>query len=70
MLIFNYGFREGRGTGTAKLEAKLVQQLTRIAHEPLFQVFLDVRKVYDSPAPPGRSSDGGKGGWGGTIINT
>ena len=28
------------------LEAKLVQQLAGLAHEPLFQVFLDVRKVY------------------------
>ena len=43
-----YGFRAGRGTGIAKLEVKLAQKLTGIAHEPLFQVFLDVRKVYDS----------------------
>ena len=43
-----HGFRAVMGTGTATLEAKLVQQLAGIAHEPLFQVFLDVRKVYDS----------------------
>ena len=43
-----YEFRLGRGTGTDTLEAKLVQQLVGIAHEPLFQVFLDVRKVYKS----------------------
>ena len=44
-----YGFREGRGEGTATLEANLKQQLTRLSHDPLFQVFLDVRKVYESP---------------------
>ena len=36
------------GMGTATLEAKLTQQLACLTHEPLFQVFLDVRKVYDS----------------------
>ena len=30
------------------MEAKLAHQLEGIAHEPLFQVFLDVREVYDS----------------------
>ena len=34
-----YGFWEGRGMGTANLEAKLDQQLADLAHEPLFQVF-------------------------------
>ena len=43
-----HGFRAGRGTGMAILESKLVQNLVGIAHEPLFQVFLDVRKAYDS----------------------
>ena len=38
------GFREGRGAGTATLEAKLEQQLSRLTHKPLFQVFLDVCK--------------------------
>ena len=38
----------GKGTGMTTLEAKLVQQLAGLAHEPLFQVFLDVRKAYDS----------------------
>ena len=42
-----HGFREGRGVGTATLEAKLTQNLTGIAHEPLFKVFLDVRKYYE-----------------------
>ena len=42
------GFRAGRGKGTSTLEGNLAQQLAGIAHEPLFQVFLDVQKVYDS----------------------
>ena len=41
-------FRAGRGIGTATLEGILTQQLAGIAHEPLFQVFLDMRKLYDS----------------------
>ena len=41
-------FRAVIGTGTATLEAKLAQKLAGIAHEPLFQIFLDVRKAYDS----------------------
>ena len=43
-----HGFRAGRGMGAATLEANLVQKLSGIAHEPLFQVFLDVQKAYDS----------------------
>ena len=38
-----HGFRAGRGTGTETLEAELVQQLVGLEHEPLFQVFLDMR---------------------------
>ena len=41
-------FRSGRGRGAENLEAKLAQQLAGIAHEPLFQISLDVRKAYDS----------------------
>ena len=41
-------FREGRGKGTANLEAKLTQQLVGIAHKPIFQFFLDVYKAYES----------------------
>ena len=37
-----------QGTGTATLEAKLAQQLARLAHYPLFEVFLHIRKVYES----------------------
>ena len=43
-----HGFREGRGTGTDTLEAKLAQQLSGIAHKPLLQVFIDIQKVYNS----------------------
>ena len=41
-------FRVGHGTGTATLEANLAQQVAGIAHKPLFQVFLDIHKAYDS----------------------
>ena len=43
-----HGFRAGRGTGTATLEANLAQHLAWITYEPLFRVFLDVRKAYNS----------------------
>ena len=42
------GFRTGRGAGIDTLGAKLGQQLVGLAHEPLFQVFLDIRKAYNS----------------------
>ena len=41
-------FRGGWGIGTATLEAKLDQHLMGLAHEPLFQVFLDIRKACGS----------------------
>ena len=43
-----HGFRVGYGMGTATLEANLDQKLAGILHEPLFQVCLDIREVYDS----------------------
>ena len=43
-----YGFKEGRGVGTAALEAKPAQKMVGITHKPLFQVFLDVQKSYES----------------------
>ena len=43
-----HGFRPGRGTRTAILEAKLLQQLAVLETAPLFQVFLDLTKAYDS----------------------
>ena len=39
-------FRTGRGAGTAIIEANISQQLVGIAHEPLFQVFLDLQRAY------------------------
>ena len=42
-----HGFREGRGTGTEMLEAKLAHHLDGLAHKPLFQVLLDVRNDYE-----------------------
>jgi hypothetical protein len=36
-----------RGTGMATIEAKLAQQLAWMEQEPLYQVFVDLRKAYD-----------------------
>jgi hypothetical protein len=36
-----------RGTGTATIEAKLAQKLAWMEQEPLYQVFVDLRKAYD-----------------------
>ena len=41
-------FRSGRGTGTARMELKLAQDLANIDQEPLLLVFLDLRKEYDT----------------------
>ena len=41
-----HGFKQGRGTGTVIMEARLEQKLVGILHEPLFQVFIDVQKSY------------------------
>ena len=41
-------FRERWGTGPSTVQAKLVQQLAGLAHKPIFQLFLDVRKAYKS----------------------
>ena len=42
-----HGIREGRGTGTATLEAKLLQQLAAMREEVLYVIFLDLTKSYD-----------------------
>ena len=42
-----HGFRAGRGTGTATLEAKLLQQLAALREEVLYVIFLDLTKAYD-----------------------
>ena len=38
----------GRGTGTASLEAKLLQQLTARGGGVLFKVFMGIWKAYDA----------------------
>ena len=43
---FFHGFWAGRGTGTANLEAKLLQQLAYIREEFLYAIFLDLHKAY------------------------
>ena len=40
------GFRVVCGTGTAYLEAKMLQQLTAMREEVLYAIFLDLHKVY------------------------
>ena len=41
-----HGFRAGRGTGTATLEDKLLQQLAATREEVLYVIFLDLNKSY------------------------
>ena len=43
-----HGFRAGRGTGTATLEAKLLQQPAAMRDEDLYVIFLDLTKAYDA----------------------
>jgi hypothetical protein len=43
-----HGFRAKRGTGTAVFEAKLFHQLATIHQVPVYEVFLDLKKAYDS----------------------
>jgi hypothetical protein len=43
-----HGFRQGRGTGTCILEAKLAAQAAIKDHELLYQVFLDFSNAYST----------------------
>ena len=43
-----HGFRSGRGTGTATIEAKLLMQLAQRANKPLYMIFMDLKKAYDT----------------------
>ena len=43
-----HSFIKGRGKGTAIMETELEQQLARIVNKIFSQVFLKVRKAYDS----------------------
>jgi hypothetical protein len=42
-----HGCRANRGTGTALIEAKLVQQLSHLELKPFYGVFLDLKKAFD-----------------------
>ena len=43
-----HGFRSGRGTGTATLETKLLQQLATLREEVLYAILFDLHKAYDA----------------------
>jgi len=43
-----HGFRAKRGTGTAVWEAKIFQQLASIDRKVVFEIFIDLKKAYDS----------------------
>jgi hypothetical protein len=43
-----HGFLQGRGTGTCILEAKLQMQLAFYTWQPLYQIFIDLSKAYDT----------------------
>ena len=45
---FLHVFRAGRGTGTATLEAKMLQQLAELREEVLYVILLDLHKAYDA----------------------
>jgi hypothetical protein len=43
-----HGCHNGRGTGTAVMEAKLAQQLAHLEQVPFYGIFLDLKKGFDS----------------------
>ena len=45
---FLHGFRLGRVTGTATLEAKLLQNLASLREEVLYLIFLDLHKACEA----------------------
>ena len=45
---FLRGFRAGRGTGIATLEAKLLQKFAALREEIMYVISLDLHKVYDA----------------------
>ena len=45
---FLHCFLSGRRTGTATLDAKLLQQLAALREEFLYVIFLDLHKAYDA----------------------
>ena len=45
---FLHMLRAGRGTGTATLEAKLLQHIAALREEVLYMIFLDLHKAYNA----------------------
>ena len=45
---FIHILRSGRGTGTATLKDKLIQQLVSMREDLLYVIFLDLHKSYDA----------------------
>ena len=45
---FLHVFQAGCGTGTATLDAKMLQQLADLREEVLYMIFLDLHKAYDA----------------------
>jgi hypothetical protein len=43
-----HGCRNGQGTGTAVIKAKLTQQLAHIEQAPFYGVFINLRKAFDA----------------------
>ncbi len=43
-----HGFRNGWGTGTAVMDAKLTQQLAHIEQTPFYGAFIDLKKAFDA----------------------
>jgi hypothetical protein len=43
-----HGCRDGQGTGTAVIKAKLAQQLAHIEQVPFYGVFINLRKAFDA----------------------
>ena len=41
-------FVRGKGCGTAGIEAKLIQQLVALEQHPLYVIFVDLKKAYDT----------------------
>ena len=43
-----HGFHTGHGTGTCTIEAKMHMQLASYLGHPLYQIYLDLTKAYDT----------------------
>ena len=43
-----YGFWAGRGMGAVSFKARLLQQLMMMMEAVLFEIYLDIQKLYDA----------------------